>query len=94
MAVNVAPWIKELCTTSGTGNLVLSDKIDNYIRFNAALSNGDQVYYAILDSNGNRETGIGTFDGLNTITRDTVTATLTNGAYVENPANGLNLNGS
>lgn len=94
MAINVAPWVKETCTTTGTGSLVLSGKVDSFMRFSSALSAGDEVWYAVLDSNGNRETGRGTFDGINTVSRDTVTATLDSGAYDDTSPTPINLSGT
>jgi hypothetical protein len=94
MTINVASWIKETCVTSGTGALVLTSTDSTYIRFNAALVANDEVYYAILDSNGNRETGIGTFDGTATIVRTTISATLNGTTYNDTNPTPLSLTGN
>jgi len=94
MAIKIAPWIKETCITSGTGPLVLTGSPSSFIRFNETIGSGDTVYYAILDSNGNRESGIGTFDGIATVTRTTVTATLIGLIYNDINPTALNLTGS
>lgn len=95
MAINVAPWIKEDCITTGTGALVLTAASStSFIRFNAAIGNGDTVYYAILDANGNRESGVGTFDGTATVTRDRITATLNGTTYNDTNPVALTLSGS
>jgi len=94
MSLNLAPWVKESCSTIGTGSLLLTGNTTSFISFATAMSNGDKVYYSILDTNGNREAGIGTFDGVNTITRTTVTATLVLGSYDETNPTPLPLSGN
>lgn len=93
MAINVAPWIREQCVTTGTGALVLTSAVASFIRFDAAIGAGETVYYAVLDSNGNRESGVGVFDGTATVTRSRVTATLVGTAYNDTNPTALNLSG-
>jgi hypothetical protein len=93
MAINVASWVKEACTTVGTGALILTGNADTFITFAAALNNGDSVYYAVQDANGNREAGIGTFDGVSSLARTTVTATLTYGSYNQTTPSAIVLSG-
>lgn len=76
-------WTTESCSTVGTGNLVLTGSFTGYAKFSQSVSPGT-VYYSIIDG-PNKEAGIGTFDGENTIVRSLVTATLVNGVY-----NGVN----
>jgi hypothetical protein len=93
MTINAAPWVKETCSTIGTGALVLTGRVDSYIAFNNTLVNTDEVYYAILDANGNREAGLGTFDGSTTLYRTTVHATITASVFDDTTPTPLPLSG-
>lgn len=86
MSINVGDWTVVRCTTIGDGDLLLSTKIEGFASFNETVPAG-LVWYSIIDANGNRESGSGNFDGISTITRDSVDATLFNGVY--NGANPL-----
>lgn len=76
---NVANFVKESCSTFGTGNLILTGAISGFTTFASALPAGS-VYYTIVDGT-NREAGIGTYDGAATIVRSNVIATLASGVY-------------
>lgn len=94
MSAIAAPWVKETSATSGTGTLTLTGKLEKYIRFNMGFSAGTSVWYSIEDANGNREAGIGTFNGTNQLTRDTIDATLVNGVFNSTNPTPINLSGT
>lgn len=75
----VGDWIVESCSTVGQGNLVLTGAAQSFSRFRDSITFGS-VWYSIED-NGNRETGVGTFNGASIITRDSIHATLVDGVY-------------
>lgn len=68
----------ETTTTTGTGALTLAGAITGYRAFSAVCSTNDTVTYAIeaVDSSGVPtgawELGVGTYSGVNTLTRTTV----------------------
>lgn len=89
---NFGNWVKETTTASGTGAVTVVG-ITGFTQFADEFADGDLVYYAILDG-ANRETGIGTVGTSGTVlTRTTVQATLTAGAYNDTTATALNLSG-
>lgn len=88
---NVANWVQESCTTVGTGDLVLAPII-NLASFASAIPSGE-VWYSIEDGQ-NREAGIGTFNGLNTIQRTTIHSTLFLGQYDDQAPTAIPLSGS
>jgi len=88
----VGNWTIEQCATEGTDTLVLIGTDLGLARWRDSLSAG-QVYYSIQDGI-NKEAGIGTFNGINQITRDTVTATLVNNVYDDNNPSPINLSGA
>lgn len=65
---------KETTTTTGTGALTLAGAVSQYQSFATAFgSSATKVQYAIVGQTGTEwETGIGTFNGTSTLTRDTV----------------------
>lgn len=89
---DVGNWTVEQCSTTGTGDLVLIGSDLGLTRFRDSLPTGD-VYYSIQDGT-NRETGIGTFNGTSTISRDTVTSTLVNSVYDDSSPTAITLSGS
>ncbi|RKZ91468.1 MAG: hypothetical protein DRQ40_09855, partial [Gammaproteobacteria bacterium] len=89
----VSDWIKESCTTVGTGVLTLIGSEEGFTRFGSAFSTPRQVWYVILDGI-NRETGVGTFNGVSSITRDTINSTLVGGVFNNTNPTAIYLNGS
>lgn len=87
----IGNWLFENCSTAGQGDLKLIGPIDSFVKFSTQISAGD-VYYSIVDGE-NRELGIGTFDGTDTIQRTTIISTLFNGVYVDNNPNPIVLTG-
>jgi hypothetical protein len=75
----VGNWISEKTVTIGSGDITLLGTNASFVRFAQAVPAGT-VWYSIIDGN-NREAGIGTFNGTNTLARTTVHATLVNGVY-------------
>jgi hypothetical protein len=74
-------WVVEACeSVSGGFKLLGSDK--GYTTFAKAFKNGDKVFYAVHDENGNREAGWATANGTS-ITDRNPTATLVNNIYTE-----------
>ena len=63
----------ETTTTTGTGALTLVTSEPNFRRFNHYLADGDTCYYVIKHDSGNQwETGIGTYNSGDTLTRSVV----------------------
>ena len=93
MVAQAADWIIEHCTTIGKGDLILSGSDDSFIKFRDAFPEETPVVYSISDG-FNRETGTGTFNGVNTITRDSVVSTLFEGTYTEDSPEPIYLGGS
>ena len=79
----VKNWIREQCQTVGTGDIELNGAALGYVTFLAAFgATPNQVYYTVEDKiTGYEEAGLGTFDGVNKITRDTPRAVFTGGVY-------------
>ncbi|RLA03688.1 MAG: hypothetical protein DRQ47_04725 [Gammaproteobacteria bacterium] len=75
-----ADFISESCATFGDGDLLLNGAVSSFGGFRDAWSINTEVYYSIIDG-VNREAGVGTFNGLSTITRDTILSTTINGVY-------------
>lgn len=65
---------KETTTTTGTGNITLAGAVSQFQSFAAALGAASvSVQYAIVGQTGTEwETGIGTFNGTTTLTRDRI----------------------
>ena len=61
MALVLKDRVKELSTTSGTGNLTLTGAVDGYQAF-SVIGNSNVTYYTVYDaSNGDWEVGYGTY---------------------------------
>ena len=88
----VGDFTSERSSTVGTGSIILSSQIAGYSKFSEAIASGS-VWYAI-DDGDNRESGYGTFDGINTITRGGVMATLVNGVYDDTTPTPISLSGN
>ena len=73
MALVVKDRVRQFTTTSGTGTIALSGSIAGFQSFSSALSDGDTTYYAIVNSGGDYEIGLGTFSSSGeTLSRDTI----------------------
>lgn len=92
MALIVADRVVETSATTGTGAFTLAGAVLGYRTFASVCSTNDTVPYCIeaLDANGNLtgdwEVGLGTYSGVNTLTRTTVQASSNAGAAVNFPA--------
>ncbi len=89
----VGAWVVENCVSVGYDDLTLTGAVSDYATFSSAIPAGE-VWYAIKDSNGNREEGIGLFDGSVTIIRTTVHITYEYGAYNDVAPDPIELSGS
>jgi len=75
--------VQETSTTTGTGALTLLGAVPSYQAFSAVMSIGDTCYYGIANQGANEwETGLGTYSGLNTLTRTTPIESSNGGAAV------------
>lgn len=84
MGLFFADRVKETSTTPGTGTLSLAGAATGFRTFVAAGAGGLKVRYAIVQSGGNWETGIGTITDAtpDTLSRDSVTASSNAGSLV------------
>lgn len=65
--------VRETSTTTGTGALTLAGAVQDYRRFSDVMSVGDTCWYLInLPGSASWEVGVGTYSGVNTLTRTTV----------------------
>ncbi len=76
----VGNWILETTNTIGTGIITLGGAVAGFASFASAIPEGD-VWYSIEDSNGNREVGIGSFNGESVLVRTDVRCTLIGSTY-------------
>lgn len=60
MAIVLRDFTMETSTTTGTGAMSLAGAVAGYATFRSQFSNGDQCLYAIRQTGGAWETGIGT----------------------------------
>jgi hypothetical protein len=74
--------IRETTTTTGTGAVTLAGAVNGYARFSAVMSIGDTCWYAIVHPSTAWEVGLGTYSGVNTLTRTTVYDSSNGGAAV------------
>jgi len=80
MALVLADRVQETTTTTGSGTITLAGAKQGYQSFSLAIGNGNQTYYTIADQT-DWEVGIGTYS-TNTLTRDTVLSSSSNGGKV------------
>ena len=92
MVNKVGNWVAENCSTSGTGDLIVTGAYNGLATFAGAVPAG-AVWYSIEDGN-NREAGLGTFDGVATIVRTTVHATFVSGVYNSSSPSAITLTGN
>tara|TARA_R110000744_G_scaffold9775_3_gene31125 strand:- start:50 stop:301 length:252 start_codon:yes stop_codon:yes gene_type:complete len=60
MALVVNDRVKETSTTTGTGTFSLAGVVSGFETFVAGIGNSNTTYYAIVNSNGEFEVGLGT----------------------------------
>jgi hypothetical protein len=74
MALILADRVKDTSTTTGTGTLTLANSAPaGFQTFGSVMADGDVCWYALVDSSGAWETGIGTYTASGThLSRDTV----------------------
>ena len=90
----LANWIHQLITSSGTGDIFLGLPLDSYTSVGSAYDNNDQIHYSVIDGI-NRENGVGTYiSSSNSIVRNQVFETLTDGIYQDFPITPLSITGS
>jgi len=71
MALVVNDRVKETSTTTGTGTLTLAGAVTGFETFSSAIGNTNTTYYAIVNSDGAFEVGLGTV-GAGTLARTTI----------------------
>ena len=87
-------WVKENTLTVGSGDIILNLAVTSYIRVASVFTDGEQIYYSIIDGE-NRENGLGTYvTASNSITRDTILETLVGGIFNNASPLPLSLSGS
>ena len=78
MALIVEDRVAETTTTTGTGVITLAGALVGFLAFSSVCATSDTVYYTIegIDAYGvptaEWETGLGTYSGVNQLTRTTV----------------------
>ena len=83
MAHITADRVKETSTTTGTDALTLAGAATGYRAFSAVMTTNDTCFYGIaLQSGSEWEVGLGTYSGVNTLTRTTVLASSNSNAAV------------
>lgn len=83
MALIQADRVKETASAPGTGAVTLLGAVTGFQRFSAVMTTNDVCYYTIADQSGaNWEVGIGTYSGVNTLTRTTILASSNSGSVV------------
>jgi hypothetical protein len=81
MALVVNDRVKETSTTTGTGTFTLDGAVSGFETFSSAIGNTNTTYYAIVNSNGEFEVGLGTV-GAGTLSRDTIISSSNSDAAV------------
>jgi len=74
MSLVISDRVKETTITSGTGSITLTGAVGGFRPFSSAIGNSNTTYYAITNSNGEFEVGLGTVTdaGTDTLSRDTI----------------------
>lgn len=82
MGLKAADWVLVNCATTGNGPINPGLPHTGYTSFSSAFVEQSNVWYSIVDDNGNRESGEGIYyPSTNTLTRVTINATLINGIF-------------
>ncbi len=88
----VGNWTEERSSTQGAGDIIVSGALSGAgVPLRDSLSAG-LIWYSIANGN-NREAGVGTFDGVDTIQRTTIGATWDAGIYNQSSPSPINLVG-
>lgn len=82
MAFILKDRVRESTTTTGTGPLVLAGAPGGYQTFSAVMAITDTCWYAIILPGSAWETGIGTYSGVNELTRTTILESSNAGSVV------------
>lgn len=83
MALIQADRVKETASAPGTGPVTLAGAATGFRTFASVMTTSDVCYYTIADQSGsNWEVGIGTYSGVNTLTRTTILASSNSGSVV------------
>ena len=80
MALKVADRVKQLTTSTGTGDISFSATPTGFISFSSVLTNGDTTYYCI-EENDKWEVGVGIY-GSDNMVRSYILASSNGGNYV------------
>jgi len=88
----VGNWVLEQTNTVGTGIITLAGATPTFASFANSIPAGT-VWYSIQDTNGNREAGVGNFDGDAILVRTTVQATLIGTTYNDVNPTAISLSG-
>lgn len=92
---NIANWVEQETTTTGTGPVTVSGSINGSATLVQAFGTGVTSIRYSIESGDNRESGIGSFDGTSGIfTRTTVGATLVSGVYDDTSPAAISLTGT
>ena len=85
MALVVNDRVKETSTTTGTGTFDLAGAISGFETFVAGIGSTNTTYYAIVNSNGEFEVGLGTVTdaATDTLSRDTIISSSNSDAAVD-----------
>ena len=84
-------WVAETCLATSSG-FTLKGTSKGYSSFSDAFNVGDEVFYSVHDSEGNREAGHAKFNGSNLTDREP-TAALVNGVYSNSAVAKVNFSG-
>ena len=82
MALVVNDRVKETSTTTGTGIFTLAGAVAGFESFSTAIGNTNTTYYAIANSNGEFEVGLGTV-GAGTLARTTIISSSNSDSVVD-----------
>jgi hypothetical protein len=83
MALVQADRVKETASAPGTGAVTLLGAATGFQAFSAVLTIGDTCFYTIATQGGATwEVGIGTYSGVNTLTRTSVLSSSNSGSTV------------
>ncbi|WP_286828754.1 MULTISPECIES: beta strand repeat-containing protein [Kordiimonas] len=89
----LANRVRELTSTTGTGDIALDGALPGHISFSDAFGAGEGVIYVIEDGD-NYEIGTGTLVDAATLARTEVAETLVDGTYVQAGATPIDLSGN
>ncbi len=89
----LANRVRELTSTTGTGDIALAGALPGHIGFSDAFTIGDSVIYVIEDGD-NYEIGTGTLVDALTLERTDVAETLVGGTYLQAGAAPIDLSGN